>query len=175
MNQAVMEVFLLFARLGLLSWGGGQVVLGEMQRETVARGWLTEQQFLEAYAIGQMTPGPGVVYVVPMGYQAAGVAGALAAAAGFILPTAVISLAAILLWTRVRESPWPAAIRASIAPVAMGLVLASVFTMGHSLLADTASVGIAGVSALVFWRTSVSPALVILGAGALGAGASFIR
>jgi chromate transporter len=75
MDDTVLQVFLVFARLGLLSWGGGQVVLTEMQRETVAHGWLTEAQFLEAYAIGQMTPGPGALYIVPMGYQAAGFPG----------------------------------------------------------------------------------------------------
>jgi chromate transporter len=168
-DETVMQVFLLFARFGLLSWGGGQVVLAEMQREMVARGWLTESQFLEAYAIGQMTPGPGALYIIPMGYQAAGVPGALAAAAGFMLPTAAITLTAILLWRRVRESAWPAAIRAALAPVALGLTLASVYTMGRSVLSDVTSVAIASASTLIFWRTPIPTPLVILGAGALGA------
>ncbi len=169
MDNTVLQIFLVFARLGLLSWGGGQVVLGEMQRQMVAHGWLTEPQFLEAYAIGQMTPGPGALYVVPMGYQAAGVPGALAAAVGFILPTAVISFTAILLWSRVRLSPWPAALRVAIAPIAMGLTLASVFAMSRSVLADLTSIGIALVSLLLFWRTKLPTPAVILGAGALGA------
>jgi chromate transporter len=169
MDNAVIEVFLLFARLGLLSWGGGQVILAEMQRETMARGWLTEAQFLEAYAIGQMTPGPGALYVVPMGYQAAGVPGALAAAFGFILPTAAISLTMILLWSRVRTSPWPTALRKAVAPVAMGLTLASVYTMSHSALSQLTSIAIAAVSLLLFWRTKLPTPVVILSAGALGA------
>src|SRR5687767_14892163 len=100
METTWMDVFLYFLKLGLQAWGGGQVVIGEMQRQTVAMGWLTEAQFLEAYAIGQMTPGPGTTYVVPIGYQAAGIAGALGAAVGFFLPTVSIGFALILIWHR---------------------------------------------------------------------------
>jgi chromate transporter len=74
-DTTVVEVFLVFAKLGLLSVGGGTSMLAEMQREAVGRGWLTQSQFVEAYAIGQMTPGPGSLFVVPMGYQAAGISG----------------------------------------------------------------------------------------------------
>jgi chromate transporter len=169
MNDAVIEVFWVFVRLGLLSWGGGQVVLTEMQRELVAHGWLTERQFLEAYAIGQMSPGPGSLYVVPMGFHAAGLLGAVAAAIGFILPTAIISFTAIFLWSRVRQSPWPSALRLAIAPVAMGLVLASVYAMGISVLGDASSIAIASASLLIFWRTKLPTPAVILTVAALGA------
>ena len=51
--DAVAQVFLLFAKLGLLSVGGGNAILAELQRESVGRGWLTHAQFTEAFAIGQ--------------------------------------------------------------------------------------------------------------------------
>jgi chromate transporter len=163
------DVFLYFLKLGLQAWGGGQVVIGEMQRQTVAMGWLTEAQFLEAYAIGQMTPGPGTTYVVPIGYQAAGIAGALGAAVGFFLPTVSIGFALILIWHRIRESRWPAAIRDALMPVGRGLVLASVYTVGRSALGDFLTAGIACASLLVFWRTPLPTPVVILVAGGLGA------
>ena len=169
MDDTALQVFLTFVRFGLLAWGGGQVIIGEMQREIVALGWMSNQQFLEAYAIGQMSPGPGTLYVVPIGYQVAGVAGALAAILGFFLPSGAIGLIFILLWSRVRESRWPAAIRVAVTPVALGLVLASVFAMGRSSVTEIPSMVIAGTSTLLFWRTAVPTPVVILGAGALGA------
>jgi chromate transporter len=93
----------------------------------------------------------------------------VAAALGFILPTSAISLTAILIWGRVRQSPWPSAMRAGLAPVALGLGLASVYTMGLSVMTNVSSLVIDGVSTLIFWRTSLPTPLVILGAGALGA------
>ena len=169
MDNLLLQVFLTFVRFGLLAWGGGQTILGEMQRELVARDWLTSSQFMEAYAIGQMTPGPGTLYVVPMGYQIAGVPGALAAVTGFFLPSGALGFVLILLWSRVRESRWPAAIRSSITPVGVGLVLASVYTIGRAAVADVASLGIACVSAALIWRTPIPTPIVILSAGLLGA------
>jgi chromate transporter len=169
MDETTLQVFLTFFRLGLLAWGGGQAILAEMQRETTGNGWLTDQQFLEAYAIGQMSPGPGTLYVVPMGYQAAGVPGAFAATVGFFLPTITIGLGLILIWHRLRESRWPSAIRDALLPVGVGLVLASVVTIGRAALTDLTGVAIAFGSALIFWRTSLPPTLVVLTAGALGA------
>jgi chromate transporter len=104
-----------------------------------------------------------------MGYQIAGVPGALAAALGFFLPSGAIGLTLILLWNRIRESRRPKAIREAITPVAVGLVLASVFTIGRSALTDVAGVAIAGTSTLLFWRAPVPTPVVILAAGVLGA------
>ena len=169
MSDVVLEVFLLFAKLGLLSFGGGTAILAEMQRESVGRGWLTDAQFVQAYAIGQMTPGPGTLFVVPMGYGAAGFAGALAAALGFFLPTGAIALAVVCVWARLRRSPWPAAVRDGLIPIAVGLSLASAYTMGRVGLTDLGSLLIALVSALALWRTRVPTPVVLLIGGSVGA------
>jgi chromate transporter len=154
MNEVVLQVFFLFAKLGLLSFGGGTAILLEMQREAVGRGWLTEAQFVEAYAIGQMTPGPGTLFVVPIGYQAAGVAGAVAAALGFFVPTGAIALAAILAWSKLRHSPWPSAVRDALLPVAIGLSLASAYSMGRTGLTEPGTMLVAAGSLLLLWRTT---------------------
>jgi len=169
MDQTLLDVFLLFAKLGLLSFGGGTAILGEMQREAVGHGWLTEAQFLQAYAIGTMSPGPGTLFVVPIGYGAAGVAGAMAATLGFFLPTAAVALGAICVWSRLRQSPWPAAIRDALLPTAVGLSFASAYTMGRAGLTDVVSVGIASTTVLLLWRTSVPTPVILLAGGAVGA------
>jgi len=164
----ITEVFLLFAKLGLLSVGGGNAILAELQRESVGRGWLTHAQFTEAFAIGQMSPGPGTFWVVPVGYQAAGVPGAIAAVVGFFLPTAIIGLVAIGAWGRLRQSRWLAAMRDSLLPVGIGLSLAGFYTMARAVLTDIPSALVAGAAALVLWRTTLPTPLVLVGAGALG-------
>ncbi|HZT09370.1 MAG TPA: chromate transporter [Chloroflexota bacterium] len=169
MSAAAVEVFLLFAKLGLMSVGGGTALLGEMERESVARGWLTHAQFLQAYAIGNLTPGPGTLFVVPIGYKAAGVPGAVAAAVGFILPTAAIGLAVISLWSRLRRSPWPAAIRDALIPVAIGLTFASAYVIGRATLIDVPTALIALISAAALWRTRIPTPVVILASGVVGA------
>jgi chromate transporter len=169
MLDVVWDVFLVFAQLGLLSFGGGNAILAEMQREAVGRGWLTNAEFLQAYAIGMMTPGPGTLFIVPMGFGAAGVAGAIAAALGFFLPTGAIALIAVCVWGRLRRSPWPAAVRDSLVPIAVGLSLASVFTMGRAGLTDVGSLFIAGASALSCWRSRYPTPVVLLVGGTVGA------
>ena len=165
MNEPLINVFIVFAKFGLLSFGGGTAILAEMQREAIGRGWMTHAQFLEAYAIGQMTPGPGALFVVPIGYSAAGVAGAIAAAVGFFLPTGAIALAVICAWGRLRQSAWPAAIRDGLVPVGIGLSWASCYTMARGGLTDGTAVAVAACSAVLVWRRVLpTPVVLLIGA-----------
>src|SRR3954447_8742654 len=93
--STLLEVALLFGRLSLLSFGGGTTVLGERERAAVGHGWLTHDQFVQSYALGQLAPGPGMTLVVPIGYQTAGIAGGLVAFLSFFLPTAILALAVV--------------------------------------------------------------------------------
>src|SRR5262249_8118889 len=160
-----LEVFLLFAKLGLLSIGGGAALLGEIQREAVGRGWLTPTQFAESYAIGNLTPGPGTIYAVPVGYLAAGGPGAIAAGLGCMRPPAIIGLIVIRRWGQLRGSRWPAAIRDALIPVAIGLSFASAYTIGRVTLTSIGVVAITAGSGLVLWRTSIPTPLVLLACG----------
>src|SRR5436309_2779088 len=118
------ELAMLSFRVGLLSFGGGSATLGEMQREIVAHGWLTYQQFMEAYALGRAIPGGDSMYVVPIGYRIAGMPGAVAAFLAFFLPTSIIAIVVCTVWGRVRSVPWLAAGRVALLPVGVGLSIA---------------------------------------------------
>jgi chromate transporter len=167
------QVALVFGKLSILSFGGGTAVLAEMERETIGRGWVTHQQFLESYALGQLTPGPGMTMVVPVGYQAAGVPGGIVAFVAFFAPTVLLALAAILMCSRIRESRWPKAIRIAMLPVANGLMLASAYTVGTATGINLVVLGIAALATGVLLATKVPAPAVVLGAGVLGA--AFIR
>jgi len=132
----LLQLALVLGKLSLLSFGGNTVALGEMEREIVGRGWLTHQQFLESYAMGQVTPGPGVTRVIPMGYLTAGLPGAVVAFVATYLPTISLAMIAAVVWGRLRDSPWPRAVRTSLIPTAMGLTLASAFSISSAVAND---------------------------------------
>jgi chromate transporter len=105
MDPVCAQLALLMGKLGLLSFGGTAVALAEIQREVVRHGWMTDSQFVEAFALGQIT-GVGALFAIPVGYQAAGLPGALVALAAYFVPPAAVALLAAWSWQRLRGSPW---------------------------------------------------------------------
>jgi chromate transporter len=170
--DVLVQLALILGRLGFLSFGGGSTVLAEMEREFIGRGWITHPQFLQSYAIGQLTPVPMTV-VVPIGYQAAGVPGAIVAFFAFFGPSVLVAVAVISIWSRIRESRWPKTFRIAMLPVANGLMLASAFTISVSTGTNIAVLGIGAAVTAVLLATKLPAPVVVLAAGAFGA--AFIR
>jgi chromate transporter len=166
--SVLLELALVFGRLGALSFGGGLATLAEMQRTVVGHGWLTESQFVEAYALGQMAPASAMMMVVPIGYQAAGLAGAVVAFVAFFSPPALIAVVVAGLWGRVRESPWPTAFRRALIPITVGMTASSALTLLIGGLGDVRSILIALTVFVLLLRTSAPMPLVLIGGGVLG-------
>lgn len=167
--MSLLDVALLFLRVGLVSFGGGTSVLTELQRELVdAHGVMSRQQFVTAYALGQATPGPGILFLVPLGFYAAGAPGALIALVAFIVPPLVVQIFVAAQWERLSRSPWIRALDRTLVPISVGLIGASLHALGSPLLANpTSLVGIiATAAAMLILRPS--PAIIVLAAGALG-------
>ena len=98
MNHEIVHLALLLGRLGLLAFGNGNAVLTELQHQAVANGWMSAQQFRDAYALAQISPGPGPLMVVFVGYMLAGIPGGLLAVAAFFFPPAVSPWSWPVLW-----------------------------------------------------------------------------
>jgi chromate transporter len=164
-----LDVALLFLRVGAVSFGGGSSVLAELQRELVDHhGAMTQQQFLTAYALGQATPGPGIVFLVPMGFYAAGAPGAAVALVAFLLPPLLLQIVVASQWERLSRSPWIRAIDRALIPISVGLIGASLVALGAPLIGDARAIigfSVAAVIAVVF---RPAPAVIVLGGGALG-------
>ena len=120
-------------KVGALSFGGGFVIVPLMRGDAVGpHHWMTSAQFLDAVALGQITPGPVVQTVAAVGYAAAGVGGALLAAAIAFSPSFVIVLIFAGRFEEVKRSPHVQGFLAGAGPAAIGAIVgvAAVLTLG---------------------------------------------
>jgi chromate transporter len=175
------DIFVLFTRVALFSWGGGPASLALMQREVATAGWLTATEFADAVAIGNALPGPIAPQVSAyVGYKLAGTPGAVAAAAGTVLPTTALMLLMVVWFFRVKEHRHVAAMLHGVRPVVVGLLLWTAYDMGRSVMGAHEvgwaaalsthwdGVALAIVSFAVLTFTAINPIWVILGAAAVG-------
>jgi chromate transporter len=170
------ELLMLFGHflvLSLLSIGGAITVAPDMHRVMVDQmGLLTDAQFNASIAIAQASPGPNVLFVAVMGYQAAGFAGAAATLFGIMLPSTTLALSAAR-WGHARRE-WRAirAFKAGMAPIVIGLL----FATGWILTAETPGwhqVLPTAAAAILVWRTRLH-LLWMIAAGALIGGMGWI-
>ena len=97
-----------FLRLSFLAVGGGIGVVPEMQRQVVEiQGWLTARQFVDGYALSQITPGPGMLVTAFIGYRVHGLLGASVAMAAMFLPTSLLTWIVAHRWERIQAAPGP--------------------------------------------------------------------
>ena len=96
-----------FAIMSLLALGGANAVVPEMHRQAVElRGWMSESQFTDMFAMSQAAPGPNVMLVTLIGYHVAGITGALVATAAMCGPTCIAAYYIGRVWERFRDAPW---------------------------------------------------------------------
>jgi len=153
------EVFAVFLRLGLTSFGGPIAHLGYFREQLVARrGWLTEQRYAELVALCQFLPGPSSSQLgFAVGLDRAGGRGGLAAWIGFTLPSAALMFA-VAMGAALSGGPIGSGAVAGLGCVAVAVVAHAVWSMARTLTPDLRRIAIALASA----------ALALLAAGALG-------
>lgn len=167
MARLLLPLALVFAPLSLVSVGGGQTVVAGIHHQVVeVHGWLTPQQFVTDFAVSRMAPGPGSLLATLIGWQVAGVAGAIVATLAIFGPTALLIYGVALVWRRSRGARWQRALEGGLRPVAAGMILAAVLVLLQSLSGGLAAVAVALVSTAVLMRTGANP-LLLLGCGAL--------
>jgi chromate transporter len=156
-------------KVGALSYGGGFVIVPLMQGDAVHRyHWMTNPQFLNAVALGQVTPGPVTHTVAVVGYAAAGIGGALLAAFVAFVPSFSFVLLGARHFDRLRHNPAVLAFLDGAGPAAIGAIIGSAVPLGLALTEPwQAAVLAAAAVALLLARRSV--VLTLLAAGAVGA------
>jgi chromate transporter len=153
-----------------LTIGGGFVMLPMLQREFVEKyHWLTNKEFLDAIAMGQITPGPLTVMNAFIGYKIYGLTGAIMAMISTYLPGIIIVTAVAKYYYDYKESVIVNSSFKGIKPAVIGLLAAVAISLGRTSLTDPKTFGIAIISFALIAFTKIEPTSVIIGAGIIGA------
>ena len=166
--MTLLDLALYFSLLSLISVGGMPSVIPEMHRYVVdVKGWITPEDFIQMFAVGQAAPGPNVLISSLIGWKIAGIGGALVALAAMCGPAAILSFWVAEVWDRFKGTPWRAAAQRAMAPMVIGLILSGGFvlaTPGGTPDGRLWLIAVASATGMV--ATKLNP-LWLLGAGAI--------
>ncbi len=163
-DNPYLSLLAVFVPLSLISFGGGQAIIPEIHRQAVqGHQWIGEATFLADYAIARMAPGPTSLIVTLVGWQAAGVIGAVLATVAIFAPSSLLVLALARVWARYRGAPWQKAVERGLAPVAAGLILAASLTLFQAIAGGWIAIALGLVSTALVMTEKVNPLLLIAG------------
>lgn len=166
----LLALFLHFASLSPLAIGGALAAAPEMQRYLVdQRDWMSHTQFVDSIALAQAAPGPNILFVTLLGWQAAGLSGALVATLGILLPSSLICFHGNRWQLAHRDARLARAIRRGLSPIAIGLTLAAGWIIAVANDSDW-RLALLTLAALIFFLFSRRNPLWLIGAGALAGG-----
>lgn len=167
-----LQLFLVFARIGLFGFGGGMAMLPMIYQGAKNFNLMSAAEFSNLVAISQVTPGPIAVNAATyVGYHCAGEAGAVAATLGVAFPSFVLVMLVCYFISRFRESRLVEAAFAGIRPVTVGLIGSAVVFMAQSLAGafDVVSAAIIVGTVILVGKFRISPIPIVIGAGLIGA------
>ena len=163
------RLFLMFALFSLIAVGGGNGVVPEMHRQVVdLNHWMSSPAFVGLFAIAQASPGPNMLIVCLIGWKMAGFPGAMVCTLGMCLPSSLLTFSVARLWQRISGSPWRRAIERGMAPITLGLVLASGWLLGKAAGTSWRSYALTAAVALLVWRSRIHPLWLLAMGGLLG-------
>jgi chromate transporter len=161
-------IFLSFLKIGSVLFGSGYVLLAFLRSEFVGPGLLTNQQLLDAVAVGQVTPGPVFTTATFIGYVLAGVPGAVLATVGIFLPAFVFVALTGPVIPSLRNSPVLAGLLDGANVVSLALMAGVTWQLGRTSLVELVPALIALAALAMLFATKINPAWLVLGGGALG-------
>jgi len=164
-------IFLVFVKIGAMVFGSGYVLLVFIRSELVERhAWITQQQLLDAVAVGQVTPGPVFTTATFLGYLLHGTTGAIAATVGIFLPAFVLVAISAPLIPKIRASRIAGAALDGINVASVALMTLVTWQLARSALVDWVTLALAVLSAALLFRfPRLNSAWLVTGAGLIGA------
>jgi chromate transporter len=164
-----LRLFLTFLKIGSVLYGSGYVLIAFLRNDFVVRyGWITEQQVLDAIAVGQVTPGPVFTTATFVGYLAGGFTGAILATIGIFLPAFVFVAIIGRHVGQLRQRAALSRLLDGVNVAAIGLMAAVAITLGRDAIIDVPTVAIALVAAYLLIQHKVNSAWLVLFGGVAG-------
>jgi chromate transporter len=163
------HLFFTFLKIGSVLYGSGYVLLAFLRADFVARfGWLTDQQLIDAIAIGQVTPGPVFTTATFIGYVLGGIPGALLATLGIFLPSFIFVAISNPLIPRIRDSAWVSGLLDGVNVASLGLMAAVTWQLGWASLTSPITILISLASFILLIWFKVNSTWLIAGGGLIG-------
>lgn len=161
-----LSVSFIFLRIGAVTFGGGFVMIPEIENEVVnSHHWLTHQEFADATALGQITPGPVLIMATFVGYRVAGFLGALFSTLCVFLPSFLMTIAAGSSFRRFRTNRQMQAFLRGVAPAVTGLLIAAAWSVARSGIHTIIGASMAVVILVILLRYRPNAFWVLMGAG----------
>ena len=168
-HHVLLQILAFFTKAGAFVFGSGLAIVPFLHQGVVQHfGWLTEQQFIDAVAVAMITPGPVVITVVFIGYLAAGLSGAVAAAVGIFLPVYLFTVIPAPWFSRNRDNALLKAFVLGATSAATGAIAGAVILLARRAIYDGPTAVIALVSLAVLWRFKVPEPILVAAAGLAG-------
>jgi chromate transporter len=158
----------IFLRMGAITFGGGFVMIPLIEAEVVdSHQWLTHQEFVDATALGQITPGPVLITATFIGYRVAGTLGALVATISIFLPSFLMTVVAGSSLARFHTNQIVQSFLKGVTPAVVGLLVAAGISIGRAGIHSWVGMLIAIIAGAILVRYRPNAIWVILGAGLL--------
>ena len=165
----VATLFWSFLKIGSVLYGSGYVLLAFLHTEFVVRlGWLTDQQLIDAIAIGQVTPGPVFTAATFIGYILGGVTGSFVASVAIFLPSFFFVALTSPLLARLRNLTWAHPLLDGLNLASLSLMAVVTWRLGEASLLNGYAIGVTLVSLALLIRFNVNTTWLIVGGAALG-------
>ncbi len=169
LNMTVAKLFITFAGMSVLLFGGGYVIIPLIQQSVVdGYGWVTRQEFIDGIALSQLMPGPILISATFIGYKVAGITGAAAATAGIFTPPAIIMLISASFFERIKNSETIKACLRGIRPAVIGMIAVAAVVVGRTSQLNLASLIIFAAALTALLRFKVEVVWIIPAAGVAG-------
>ena len=168
--KTLWELFLAFARVGVMTFGGGYAMIPILEREIVDRhGWATEEELMDYYAVGQCTPGVIAVNTATfIGYKLAGTVGGVVASLGIVFPSVIIITLIAGILTSFSEVPAVKSAFAGIRVCVCVLIFNAVLKLWKSAVKDRPALVIFILVLGLSMFFNISPVVFVLFCGAAG-------
>ncbi|HEV2673405.1 MAG TPA: chromate transporter [Aliidongia sp.] len=158
-----------FVLLSLVAIGGANAVVPEMHRLAVeVEHWMTDRQFAELFALANAAPGPNVLMVCLIGFQAAGIAGAVVATLAMCGPSCLLTYFAVRRWEKSRNERLKKIVQRGLAPVTIGLIAASAFLLARAAVHDWLGAALTAGTFVLMTATRYNPLWLFGVAAVLG-------